>query len=280
MSNDKQWTPAEFAAQFGALTEFMQAVTGGKVCRLAIKLPSDIDKHKVIFLGLLDVIFAEAAQRGRSVVWLAPDGNSETRAEVRMHEFRFIMPRPEIGMWYHLAPIPENNFHSPSLDKLWVIGDLDWSDKPSAGDHGEAVVEAVRRVLSIGSCPVLLVHQEGKLPIVPFPPQFGTGSSKCFIATAVYGESAPEVDQLRLFRETYMRSNMLGRTLVTLYERISPMVAERIRSHRWLRAIVRGAAIKPLSWVAGWTLVYFSALKRQDRSSSSNGSSSVEPSQS
>lgn len=229
-------------------------INGDKVWRQAIEVPADEDKHDVILIGLLPVIFADAARRGRSVVWLAPDSSSEARVQNRMHEL-FIMNRPEVGMWYHLEPIPENNFRSMSLEKLWIVGDLDWSDKPITSYHGEAVVKAVNRVLSTGSCPALLVHQQGKTPIVPFPPEFGTGfgtgSGGCFIATAVCGESSVEVERLRRFREAVLRQCAAGRWLISFYERVSPMLATRINGCRWLRELLRHALIGPLATIVG-----------------------------
>lgn len=256
MSNDE----AEKAAALSAVLQFTQAVIGGKVCRVAIELPADVDKHKIIYLGLLPLIFADAVQHGRAVLWLAPDGNSEARAKNKSREFMILDPLG-FGSWYSLEPIPDNGFQRTGLEKFWVIGDLDWSDQPLGSYYGEAVVNAVKRVLATDSCPALLIHQQRKTPVVPFPPKFG---GSCFIATAAYGENTPEVERLRQFRDAVLCSSALGRWSIALYERVSPMLAEEIRTHEWLRAIMRGAVIKPLSAAAGWALSRLLTRKRQE----------------
>lgn len=45
-----------------------------------------------------------------------------------------------------------------------------------------------------------------------------SADSRCFIATAVYGESAWETEQLRLWRDRCLRSSVLGRLFIALYE--------------------------------------------------------------
>jgi tetratricopeptide (TPR) repeat protein len=63
----------------------------------------------------------------------------------------------------------------------------------------------------------------------------------CFIATAVYGEDAPEVQALRFFRDNYLARNSLSRRLVRAYYSISPPIADVIRRHKALRAISRSS---------------------------------------
>jgi hypothetical protein len=67
--------------------------------------------------------------------------------------------------------------------------------------------------------------------------KFGTG---CFIATAAYGTPmAQEIGILRQFRDEYLHTNPLGRTLADLYYRVSPPVAEFITGHPGLKPVVR-----------------------------------------
>ncbi|NQT80496.1 MAG: S8 family serine peptidase [Candidatus Aminicenantes bacterium] len=62
----------------------------------------------------------------------------------------------------------------------------------------------------------------------------------CFIATASYGSSLhPHVKALRDFRDRYLMSNRLGRTLVNLYYKYSPPVASFIAKHKILKIAVR-----------------------------------------
>jgi hypothetical protein len=75
----------------------------------------------------------------------------------------------------------------------------------------------------------------------------GTGgtSSRCFIATAAYGTPmAKEIQILREFRDEYLLTNVVGRTLVDIYYRVSPPIAEFITAHPNLKPIVR-AGLSP-----------------------------------
>jgi hypothetical protein len=79
----------------------------------------------------------------------------------------------------------------------------------------------------------------------------GGDGSGCFIATAAYGSPlAPQVQVLRMFRETYLRPWWGGPWLIRLYEIMSPPLAARLRDHAGLRLVVRGA-LTPIVWTAG-----------------------------
>lgn len=65
-------------------------------------------------------------------------------------------------------------------------------------------------------------------------------SSPCFIATAVYGDPlAPEVEALRRFRDIRLRPYSLGRAAIITYYRLSPPIADWLKSHRYITYIVR-----------------------------------------
>jgi hypothetical protein len=65
--------------------------------------------------------------------------------------------------------------------------------------------------------------------------------SKCYIATAVYGNgNAPEVLLLRQFRDRFLLSSMMGRLFVTVYYFISP------RMIKYLNGSIRKKIIKAL----------------------------------
>jgi len=64
--------------------------------------------------------------------------------------------------------------------------------------------------------------------------------ARCFIATAAYGTAmAQEIQVLREFRDGYLLTNSLGQSLVDLYYRISPPIAQFITEHPSLKPIVR-----------------------------------------
>jgi len=81
---------------------------------------------------------------------------------------------------------------------------------------------------------------------LPEPAADAPPASRCFIATAAYGSPmAREVRYLRAFRDQYLLTNKLGRWWVEQYYRLSPPLADELRSHDDWRAIVR-FALSPL----------------------------------
>jgi len=61
----------------------------------------------------------------------------------------------------------------------------------------------------------------------------------CFIATATYGSPLhPYVEVLRELRDEYLMPNKLGRSLVGLYYKYSPFVADLISKHKALKVAV------------------------------------------
>lgn len=56
----------------------------------------------------------------------------------------------------------------------------------------------------------------------------GPRDQRCFIATAAFGEDAPETDALRVFRDETLAGSPAGRLLITAYYRVSPFVARLV----------------------------------------------------
>jgi hypothetical protein len=79
-------------------------------------------------------------------------------------------------------------------------------------------------------------------------------TSKCFIATAVYGTPLHgDIDVLRDFRDEYMMTNLVGREFVKVYYAASPPIADVIRANEGLRMIIREGIVKPLVYIVrGW----------------------------
>jgi hypothetical protein len=64
----------------------------------------------------------------------------------------------------------------------------------------------------------------------------------CVIASAAYGDpSHPDVKMLREFRDHYLMKSPLGRSLVDLYYRYSPLMARFVEKHPALKAVSRTA---------------------------------------
>lgn len=74
--------------------------------------------------------------------------------------------------------------------------------------------------------------------------------SKCFIATAVYGNGeAPEVMVLRKFRDDVLLKSFLGKIMVEIYYFTSPKIAEFLRNTKLLKSIIRNILDKIVAWV-------------------------------
>jgi hypothetical protein len=84
---------------------------------------------------------------------------------------------------------------------------------------------------------------------------------ECFIATVCYDSpSAPEVLLLRVFRDVVLRRSRLGRAFIELYYQVSPFIADFLRQHDCLCAMVRQLTLAPIvsliQWAAKRELAY------------------------
>ncbi|MCC6333391.1 MAG: hypothetical protein IT380_05320 [Myxococcales bacterium] len=61
----------------------------------------------------------------------------------------------------------------------------------------------------------------------------------CFVATAVFGEGAPELVPLRAFRDRVLLQRALGRAAVRWYYREGPGWARLVASRPWLKGVTR-----------------------------------------
>ena len=65
-------------------------------------------------------------------------------------------------------------------------------------------------------------------------------SKRCFIATAAYGTPfSDEIDILRFWRDSFLKTSWLGRRFVDFYYRTSPPIADFISERDTVRTIVR-----------------------------------------
>lgn len=82
-----------------------------------------------------------------------------------------------------------------------------------------------------------------------------TAEGGCFVATAAFGSPMfGAVESLRQFRDRFLMTGSMGRSVVLLYYHVGPAFAAVIAPRAWLRKIVR---------VALWPAVVFSAVALQ-----------------
>ncbi len=90
------------------------------------------------------------------------------------------------------------------------------------------------------------------VPATPVPANPGPGGGGgCFIATAAFGSYFnPYVKILRDFRDRFLLTNRLGSAFVAWYYRVSPSIADRIRTRESLKASVRAALMPAVGFSA------------------------------
>jgi hypothetical protein len=105
--------------------------------------------------------------------------------------------------------------------------------------------EDAKRWWATGQVPFRPTPRAGE-PERAFSKQTSQTQGGCFIATAACGSSLePEVLALREFRERTVRPRPLGRTLIHVYERLSPPIARWIETRPVARCLVRLLVVRP-----------------------------------
>jgi hypothetical protein len=66
-------------------------------------------------------------------------------------------------------------------------------------------------------------------------------SGPCFLASAVYGQDAPQLERFRAFRDEALLTQAAGRALVALYYRVGPALAYAVRRCSPLGRVARAA---------------------------------------
>lgn len=75
--------------------------------------------------------------------------------------------------------------------------------------------------------------------------------SGCFIATAVYGnENAPEVENLRRFRDQLLVRSCVGRAFIIFYYLVSPTIARLIEPSEPIKSLIRTIVLRPALWLS------------------------------
>ncbi len=108
-------------------------------------------------------------------------------------------------------------------------------------------------------------HDRFHRDAVRYQPEVKTSdpqSSRCFVATAVFGES-PETQTLRQFRDTVLERHWTGRAATAVYYFVGPCIADFLLAGRRRQAIAR-ALLRPVVRIAGQIL----ASRRKRRGAS------------
>lgn len=63
--------------------------------------------------------------------------------------------------------------------------------------------------------------------------------SRCFIASEIYGNTAPETEALRLFRDTRLMTSSVGKLLTSIYYDLSPSIVLLLKKHPTLKRITK-----------------------------------------
>lgn len=86
-------------------------------------------------------------------------------------------------------------------------------------DRGGARPEHVRKRAAAG----IRAHER-------FEHEAASGDSRCFIASAVYGPDAWQTNALRQYRDRRLKPTIVGRILISIYYRMSPPLAQHLRT--------------------------------------------------
>lgn len=85
--------------------------------------------------------------------------------------------------------------------------------------------------------------------------------SKCWVASALYGERSPEVRVLRAFRDSVLTQSIFGRILVDCYYRTGPHIAEAAKRFPIVGGVLRAFVVSPVVRLA--TLVCLTPRKKR-----------------
>jgi hypothetical protein len=110
--------------------------------------------------------------------------------------------------------------------------------RAAAGEVAHAQFEREGRVLASRG-PILPPHSnQTPMPGATTGAQTGR-DRRCFIASTVYGQEAPETEVLRAWRDRVLMRTVLGRGFVRLYYVLSPRIAAFVGSRPGLLRRVR-----------------------------------------
>lgn len=70
-------------------------------------------------------------------------------------------------------------------------------------------------------------------------PRQPAADKRCFIASCVYGQEAPQTERLRQWRDESLVHKFGGSLFINTYYRLSPTIARVLDKHAGLQAVVR-----------------------------------------
>jgi hypothetical protein len=238
---------------------------------------TDLTDESLYAEGTEVSIKAEAAEGYEFVNWTAPAGVFGNADE---EETTFTMPAQNVTVTANFEEVssPQEkpmvttqaatgiSTSSVTLNMNYTVGSLSqvevcfaykkyadtewsytaWVSKTENGTHAESLTglssntvyeftAQLRGSASVGGTTLQFTTDKSSLP---------PSTGGCFIATAAYGTPmAEEIQILRDFRDEYLLTNPVGQTLVDLYYRNSPPIAEFITEHPSLKPIVRAGLL-------------------------------------
>ena len=146
-------------------------------------------------------------------------------------EFNPELPEPHLilGIVYNLAKDRERAIsHFETYFRLV-------ESTPSPSPMDELMTQIVRQTL-------VSLRSE-----IPQPTE--AEQSRCFVATAVYGNvDHPDVLLLREFRDEVLLPSALGRAFISFYYSTSPFLVASIRTER-AKSIIKTLVIRPAIWI-------------------------------
>ena len=144
-----------------------------------------------------------------------------------------------VGNWTNIIGVAAGADHTVGLKSDGTVVAVGWKE------WGQCNVEGWMDIIQVAAGWFHTVGIKSDGTVVATGDYYsGSLPTPCFIATAAYGTPlAQEIQILREFRDEYLLTNPLGQTLVDLYYRVSPAVAEFITEHPVLKPVVRAGLL-------------------------------------
>jgi hypothetical protein len=254
--------------EFSALMHFLadSAIKEGQFVG-CYELEGTASPYTVLMVGLWPLLQEQSKRKGKWLLWVSTTGSMKARAEDHIFSLKVLMDENfRFMLWGDVVEIfardPER------IRRTIVIGDADFEPDNTLGKilsmtgaRHEETLRGIRKMAADPGCEMIVFHRAGWKPALDLqelgglmakrsaaPPEKKSG---CFIATAAFGSPQhPDVEVLRKYRDGVLARQVLGRTLIHLYDRYSPPIARRIDTRPWAQALVRRVIMASLvRWI-------------------------------